>query len=244
MSKTNKDMHIHNTTGKPKQSPTTIHVEPEQPEKKSQDSLGLRLFTFTPDNQIRVEIINNEPWFVARDICHALGIVNSRKATSVLEDDEKSGVIISYTRSKGLATQRRKMIAVNESGLYTLIFQSRKPIARKFRKWVTSEMLPTLRKIGEYQTRKRRSHNAPVPANSNIAQLLQLIAGYLQKGDRKIIANQLDVNPVSVTNVLSGKTKSSGILQALCEKAQENRQNGFVNAYSSEFVLTAIEKLI
>jgi prophage antirepressor-like protein len=203
-----------------------------------QASSGQHLFTFAPSNQtIRVETINMEPWFCGKDVCKVLDISNHNDALSRLDDDERNGVGIT-----DLIGRTQVATFVNESGLYNLIFQSRKPEARVFRKWVTSDVLPTLRRTGEYRI-KKRCHNTPVPADSNIAQLLQLITGYLQKGDRKIIAKQLDVNPVSVTDVLSGKTKSSTILQALCGKALENKQNGFVNAYSHEFVTTAITKL-
>jgi prophage antirepressor-like protein len=197
------------------------------------------IFTFAPSNQtVRVEPINGEPWFVAKDVCDILGISKYRDfIANNLDKDERVSVHVDTLGGK------QEMSAVSESGLYVLIFQSRKPEARAFRKWVTSEVLPTLRKTGEYQIKKRRSHNAPVPTDPNIAQLLSLIEGYLQKGDQKVIAMKLGVSPVSVNNILSGKTKSSTILQTLYEKALENRQNGFVNAYSNEFVTTAISKL-
>jgi prophage antirepressor-like protein len=206
-------------------------------ERNSDNRLNERLFTFAPSNQtIRVEIINGELWFIAKDVCDVLSISNNRDTVSRLDDDEKATSV--------LPTQfgDKEMWLINESGLYSLIFQSRKPEARAFRKWVTSEVLPALRKTGEYQI-KKRSHCKPVPASSDIAHLLQLIADNLQKNDKKTVAVQLGVNPVSISNILSGKTRSNTILQALCEKALENKRNGFVNAYSSEFVTTAITKL-
>lgn len=75
---------------------------------------------------------------------------NSRDAVSGLDDDEISDVGLTDTRSKGGSTQRRTFTVVNESGLYGLIMQSRKPEAKPFRKWVTKEVLPTLRKTGIY----------------------------------------------------------------------------------------------
>jgi prophage antirepressor-like protein len=195
-------------------------------------------FTFAPSNQtIRVEIINGELWFVAKDVCNTLSISNNRDAVSRLDDDEKATSV--------LPTQfgDKEMHLVNESGLYSLIFQSRKPEAKVFRKWVTSEVLPALRKTGAYRIKGKRNHNSPVPAGSGIAQLLQLIADNLQKGDQKAIATQLGVKQASISNILSGKTKSSTMLQALYDKALDNKLNGFVNAYSGEFVATAITKL-
>lgn len=107
----------------------------------------LQLFSFAnsgKDVQIRVKILDGEPWFVAKDVCMVLGVSNSRDAVSRLDEDEKATSV--------LPTQFgcKEMWLVNESGLYNLIFQSRKPEAKSFRKWVTSEVLPTLRKTGRY----------------------------------------------------------------------------------------------
>lgn len=103
-------------------------------------------FTFNPSNQpVRVETIGGEPWFVAKDVCDALTITNNRDAVAQLDDDEK---LMSVIPTSG---QGRQMWLVNESGLYNLIFQSRKAEAKAFRKWVTAEVLPTIRKTGRYE---------------------------------------------------------------------------------------------
>lgn len=103
-------------------------------------------FKFNPtDQNIRVQVINDEPWFVAKDVCDALGLENNRQATSKLDDDETMVSLI-MTPSRG----KQKIQVVNESGLYNLIFQSRKPEAKAFRKWVTSEVLPSIRRTGGY----------------------------------------------------------------------------------------------
>ncbi len=97
------------------------------------------------DSLIRtVEDENGEPLWVAKDICDVLTIKNSRDALSKLDDDEK-GVVKTDTLG---GTQDLRVI--NESGLYTLILRSNKPEAKKFKKWVTSEVLPTIRKTGSY----------------------------------------------------------------------------------------------
>lgn len=84
----------------------------------------------------------DEPWFVAADVCSALTIANSRDAISKLDDDEK-GVV-----NAGTPGGKRELSIINESGLYALILTSRKPEAKKFKKWVTSEVLPALRRTG------------------------------------------------------------------------------------------------
>ena len=115
-------------------------------EKKEAGILLPRVFTFNPNNQeVRVEIIENAAWFVAKDICDALSISNNRDAVDRLDEDEK---LMSAVPTLGV---NRGLWLVNESGLYSLIFQSRKPEAKSFRKWVTSEVLPAIRKNGRYE---------------------------------------------------------------------------------------------
>lgn len=105
----------------------------------------VEVFSFNQSSTpIRVQIINDEPWFVAKDVCDTLSIKNNRDAISRLDGDEKATSV--------LPTQfgDKEMWLVNESGLYALILQSRKPEAKAFRKWVTSEVLPSIRKKGYY----------------------------------------------------------------------------------------------
>lgn len=110
----------------------------------------IEVFNFSQEKApIRVQLINGEPWFVAKDVCQVLGIANHKDAVSRLDDDERDGVGITDPIGRP-----QTVTAVSESGLYSLIFQSRKPEARKFRKWVTGEVLPSIRKKGFYGVRK------------------------------------------------------------------------------------------
>lgn len=105
-----------------------------------------RAFMFNAsDQQVRTFLINEEPFFIAKDVCDILQLSDVGQVVERLDDDEKLTRII-YGSGQG-----RKMWLVNESGLYHLIFQSRKPEAKAFRKWVTSEVLPSLRKSGKYE---------------------------------------------------------------------------------------------
>jgi len=97
------------------------------------------------DQSVRTEIRDGEPWFVANDVCAILELTNPRKAIADFDEDEK-GVTKSDTLG-GLQT----VSIISESGLYRLIFQSSKPNAQRFRKWVTSEVLPTIRRSGRYE---------------------------------------------------------------------------------------------
>jgi prophage antirepressor-like protein len=97
------------------------------------------------ESPVRAVVQDGEPWFVAKDVCDILGIDNPSQAVGRLDDDEK-GITNTYTTAG-----TREMLAVNESGVYSLVFTSRKPEAKRFRKWVTSEVLPEIRKTGGYR---------------------------------------------------------------------------------------------
>lgn len=112
------------------------------------------VFQFAQSHPIRVILIDDAPWFVAVDVCAVLNIQNSRDAVAKLDDDEKADVALTDTSSNGTA-QRRSFTLISEPGLYTLILRCRdavKPgtVAYQFRKWVTGEVLPTIRKTGSY----------------------------------------------------------------------------------------------
>lgn len=101
------------------------------------------VFNFV-SNTLRVVMRDGNPWFVAADVCAALGISRTDDGVSRLDDDEKGAGSI---RTPGGDQQ---MTVINESGLYSLILGSRKPEAKKFKKWVASEVLPAIRKTGRY----------------------------------------------------------------------------------------------
>ncbi|BDQ38033.1 hypothetical protein SYK_23930 [Pseudodesulfovibrio nedwellii] len=92
---------------------------------------------------------NGDPWFVAKDVCDALGIVNPSRTLSGLDSDEKSTCPSQYEG------QIRHLTTINESGLYSLILRSRKPEAKTFKKWITSEVLPAIRLHDMCQSQQR-----------------------------------------------------------------------------------------
>ena len=104
-----------------------------------------------------VIINDDEIWFVAKDVCKVLSIKNHKDAVSRLDDDEKDEVGITDPIGR-----TQKTLIVNESGLYSLVFMSRKPEAKKFRKWVTSEVLPSIRKYGYYHMKRHKKCNIRV----------------------------------------------------------------------------------
>ena len=107
---------------------------------------NMQLRAFTHENaEIRGFLdANNEPWFIASDIAKLLEYRDANNAIRVLDDDEKGTHIVSTIRGP------QKLAIINESGLYSLILMSRKPEVKRFKKWVTSEALPSIRKTGGY----------------------------------------------------------------------------------------------
>ena len=115
-------------------------------------------FLFNGEIVVRSELINDQPWFVAKDLCDALGYAKARNAIRIHIDEKDA--LIRGTLTKGGMQQ---MLWVNESGLYALIFGSRLPAAKKFKYWVTSEVLPALRKTGTYSLPRQNSHSVGCP---------------------------------------------------------------------------------
>jgi len=105
--------------------------------------------------------IDGEPWFVAADVCAMLDIKNVSDAISSLDDDEKTTSVIPRGSRKVLSN------LVNESGLYNLIFKSKKPSAKAFRKWVTKEVIPSIRKTGSFGINRIKTPNFIVRYNEN-----------------------------------------------------------------------------
>lgn len=132
-------------------------------------------YYFDDAHPVRVALIDGQPWFAGIDVCRSLGIVNNRDAISLLDDDEHR---VSVIPTPG-PVARQRLICVSESGLYALIFKSRKPEAKKFRKWVTSEVLPSIRKNGEYRMRTAEERRVAVKvARSTMVKDLQEALDY------------------------------------------------------------------
>lgn len=104
---------------------------------------GLQVFRYE-SREVRTVMKDNEPWFCLADVCKVLGLSSPHKVADRLDPDELTGIKL---RSGG---QTREMLFINESGLYAVILRSDKPEAKPFRKWVTGEVLPAIRKTGTY----------------------------------------------------------------------------------------------
>lgn len=123
----------------------------------------LTVFQNPEFGEVRTLECNGEPWFVLKDVCNALGMTNVTITSKRLDEDE-----LSFTYVEGNTGKRQEMLIISESGLYSVIMRSNKPEAKKFRKWVTSEVLPAIRKTGGYQAK-------PMSIAENLAAQAQLL---------------------------------------------------------------------
>ena len=107
----------------------------------------IQVFRNEQFGEVRTIVKDGEPWFVAADVCKALEVANSRDAVARLDEDERNTVVLT-DGNRG----NPNVTVVSEAGLYTLVLGSRKPEAKQFKRWVTHEVIPTIRRHGAYAT--------------------------------------------------------------------------------------------
>ena len=123
----------------------------------------LHIFNSEEFGDIRTVTIDNEPWFVGKDVATALGYKNTADAIGKhIDTDDK------LTSQIAIAGQRRDVVVINESGLYALILGSKLESAKRFKRWVTSEVLPAIRKTGSYQKTMTTAEQIQLLAQGNI----------------------------------------------------------------------------
>lgn len=143
----------------------------------------MEIQTFNFENQqIRTIEINNEPYFVGKDVAEILGYSNTPKAVqNHVDEEDKNTIPIRYGNTRGNPNQ----VVINESGLYSLILSSKLPTAKKFKRWVTSEVLPAIRKHGGYLTEQKLEE-----ALLNPDTLINLATQLKQEREARLIAEQ------------------------------------------------------
>lgn len=143
---------------------------PSGPRASDQARTDIAVFSYS-DTEIRTVLRDGEPWFVAADVCAILGYQHTPSAIRRLDDDEydqeEFSQVAPNVRTSG--PPHRPVTVVNEAGLYSLILWSQKPEAKPFRKWITHEVLPAIRKTGRYET-------APALPQTYAAALRELLA--------------------------------------------------------------------
>ena len=131
---------------------TTVTNTPVATSSLPTSASSVQIFNNPEFGDVRVVMQDGEPWFVGKDVAEALGYVNHRDAIKrhVDKEDKYDGVAIHDSIGR-----EQKTVCINESGLYSLILSSKLPSAKKFKRWVTSEVLPAIRKTGGYVDQSR-----------------------------------------------------------------------------------------
>ena len=184
----------------------------------------LRLFNFE-NNQVRTLLINDEPWFVGKDVAEILEYTNTAKAIRDHVDEEDK-----LTERIVLSGQNREVIFINESGLYSLVLSSKLPSAKKFKRWVTSEVLPQIRKTGSYATPQ-------LTGEELMAKALIEAKSVLERQNKQIIEMKpkalfADTVAASDSSILVGQ-EAKLISQSGCKMGQNRffawlRENGYL----------------
>ena len=193
----------------------------------------IQVFNNPEFGEIRTVEINNEPWFVGKDVADILGYSNPRDAISKHVDDEDKGVANCDTLGG-----RQTLSIINESGLYSLVLSSKLPTAKKFKRWVTSEVLPSIRKHGAYMTPETLEKMVLTP-DFGIRLLTELKA---EQDKRKALEATVEEQKPHVlfSNAVSA-SKTTILIGALAKLLKQNginigqnrlfewlRQNGFL----------------
>ncbi len=160
----------------------------------------LQLFDYS-GQQVRTQLIDGEPWFVIADICKVLDLSNPTKAAQSLDSDDLSTSEV--IDSMGRAQNAR---ITNESGVYQLVFQSRKPEAKDFRRWVTKDVLPAIRKTGSYST-------APALPQTYSDALRELLATVEAREIAEARAKELET-PAAAWGIMVGAGSDYSVEQA------------------------------
>lgn len=185
----------------------------------------LKQFNFER-NQVRTLLINDEPWFVGKDVAQILGYSNPRDALSKHVDNEDKNSVAIRDGNKGNPNQT----VINESGVYALVFGSKLPSAKRFKHWVTSEVLPTLRKTGSYATPQ-------LTGEELMAKALIEAKSVLERQNKQIIEMKpkalfADTVAASDSSILVGQ-EAKLISQSGCKMGQNRffawlRENGYL----------------
>ena len=168
----------------------------------------LQVFESDQFGQVRTVQKDGQPWFVAADVCRALEVRNNRDALSRLDNDEK-GVALTDTPGG-----KQNLVIVNEPGLYTLVLGSRKPEARAFKRWITHEVIPSIRRSGGYIAGQESMTDA------------ELLSKALLVAQRQIEARDAQIETMQPKALFADAVSASKTSILISELAKMLKQNG------------------
>lgn len=181
---------------------------------------NLQIFNSEEFGQIRTMAINGEPWFVGKDVADILGYKNgSRDINAHVEDEDRR--IIKSTETVSLDIPSRGVILINESGLYSLILSSKMPNAKKFKHWVTSEVLPSIRGNGAYIAGQENMTPEQIMAAG-----LQAAQKIIESKNQQIEAQKTDIQRMKPKEIFADAVSASHTSILIGALAKIISQNG------------------
>ena len=193
----------------------------------NQQAAHLQVFYNESENvSIRTTMIDDEPWFVAKDVCMLLDLSNPRDILAKVLDDDEKGVDTIYTPGG-----KQQMSIINESGLYHLIFVSRKPEAKAIRRWVTGTVLPSIRRTGSYTvgSQPEERKRLPLPRlRPYFRQWKESLTPYIRRNELGKTAVAERVTLEHVMKVWAGTSVSRRVAERITAIAMQNRKDGII----------------
>lgn len=167
---------------------------------------NLQIFSNEEFGYVRTIEIDGEPWMVGKDVAKALGYENTRDAIAKHVDEEDKNSVAIHDGNKG----NPNMTIINESGMYSLVFGSKLPSAKRFKRWVTSEVLPSIRKTGRYigNNAASRLKNATLP---EITAFLHETSSFLREMDK--VMREQNSNPSDIAKEFKHICDQFGVIQ-------------------------------
>ena len=177
---------------------------------------NLQIFNSPDFGQIRIIQQNEEPWFVGKDVAEILGYSNTKDAIAKhVDDEDKLGAQIATSG------QNRNMTIINESGLYSLILSSKMPKAKEFKRWVTSEVIPAIRKTGGYIAGSENMTDAEI-----MAKAVLVAQSTIQQRDQRIKELESDVAAAKPKVLFADAVSASDSTILIGDLAKILKQNG------------------
>ncbi|MDT8412673.1 MAG: Bro-N domain-containing protein [Vicingaceae bacterium] len=181
--------------------------------------MKLELINNSQFGEVRTQITNGEPHFVAKDLCAILDIKNNREAVRNIDDDYKGSVVCDTPGGK------QKLVSVNEYGLYILCFRSNKPQAKAFTKWIVTEVIPSIRKYGTYTTDEKKKERIERKNQiADVADMFKSLGKYITESDKRLAAKKCRVSYEYVLKVMQVQVACPTVAEELYQRAVKNKE--------------------
>ena len=192
---------------------------------------GLQVFYNENENvNVRTQVINDEPWFVAKDVAMALNITWSGHTLDNIPNEWTQMVKLTINGSDGGVSDIRRMTLINEAAVYKLAFRSNKPEADRFVNWVTGTVLPSIRRTGSYSISNNRPESTkrlPLPKfRPYFGQWKENVKPYISRAELCLTAEKQRVTLGHVQKVYAGTAMSYPVAKCIQILAKKNRQEG------------------